>query len=47
MKSFSDNKSPENHSLTKGFYETFWEEGKEPFVNSLNQAKVSKKLVTS
>ena len=31
----------------KEFYKTFWEELKQPFTNSLNQAKVSKKLVTS
>ena len=36
-----------NDGLTKEFYETFWEELKQPFMNSLNQAKVSKKLVTS
>ena len=46
MKVFSNNKSPGNDGLTKEFYETFWEEQKQPFMNSLNQAKVSKKLVT-
>ena len=47
MKNFSSNKSPGNDSLTKDFYETFWEELEQPFINSLNQATVSKKLVTS
>ena len=47
LKDFSHNKSPGNIGLTKEFYETFWEELKQPFMNSLNQAKVSKKLVIS
>ena len=46
MKSFINNKSLGNDGLTKEFYETFLEEWKQPFMNSLNQAKVSKKLVT-
>ena len=47
LKSFSNNKSTGNDGLTKEFYGTFWEELKQPFMNSLNQAKVSKKLATS
>ena len=47
LKDFSHNKSPGNNGPTKEFYETFWEELKQPFMNSLNQAKVSKKLVIS
>ena len=47
LKSFSNNKSPGNDGLTKESFETFWEELKHPFMNSLNQAKMSKKLVTS
>ena len=46
LKSFSYNKSPGNDGLTKEFQENFWEELKQPFMSSLNQAKVSKKLVT-
>ena len=33
--------------MTKEFYETFWEELKKPFMNSLHQARVSQKLVIS
>ena len=49
MKSFSNSRSPGNNGLKKGFYETFWEElkKKKTFMNSLNQRKGSKKLVTS
>ena len=46
-KSFSKDKSPGNDGLAKELYESFWEEPTQPFMNSLNQAKVSKKLVTS
>ena len=47
VKSFSNNKSSGNNDLTKEFYETFWEELNQPFISLSNQAKVSKKLVTS
>ena len=47
LKSFSNNKSRGNDGLTKESFETFWEVLKHPFMNSLNQAKMSKKLVTS
>ena len=32
LKNMSNNKSPRNDELTKEFYETFWEELKNPFV---------------
>ena len=44
MRSFSNDRSLGNDGLPKEFYETFWEELKQPFMNSLNQAKVSKNL---
>ena len=34
-----NNKSPGNNDLTKEFYETFWNELKEIFVDSLLEAK--------
>ena len=44
---FSNNKSPGNDGLTKEFYEAFWNELKELFMNSDSQNKISKKLITS
>ena len=41
LKSFSNSKSPGKSGLTKELYGTFWEELKPPFMNLLNQAKVS------
>ena len=46
MKSFSNNKSLVNDGLAKEFYETFWKELRQPFMNLFNQAKVSKNWVT-
>ena len=47
LKSFNNNKSPGNDGLTKEFYEAFWCELKEPFMNSISQTKIGKKLITS
>ena len=38
LKSMQNNKSPGNDGLTKEFYETFWNEIKNPFMNSVMEA---------
>ena len=43
LKSMQNNKSPGNDRLTKEFYETFWNEIKHPFMNSIIEAKEKKK----
>lgn len=40
-------KSPDNEGLTKEFYETFWEELKKIFVDSVKEAKEKGRLITS
>ena len=47
LKSMQNNKSPGNDRLTKEFYETFWNEIKHPFMNSIMEAREKKKLGTS
>ena len=47
LKSFNNNKSPGNDGLSKEFYEAFWCELNEPFINSISQTKISKELITS
>ena len=42
-----NDKSPGNDGLTKEFYETFWDELKEIFVNSVKEAKEIGRLSTS
>ena len=39
LKSMQNNKSPGNDGLTKEFYETFWNEIKNPFMNSIVEAR--------
>ena len=47
LKGMPNNKSPGNDGLTKEFYETFWNELKESFINSINLAYQKKALSTS
>ena len=47
LKSMQSDKSPGNDGLTKEFYETFWTELKEIFVDSVSEAKEKGILSTS
>ena len=47
LKSMHNNISPGNDGLTKEFYETFWNKIKHPFMNSIMEARETKKLSTS
>ena len=40
MQSIPNNKTTGNDDLSKEFYETFWEDIKDVFINSLKQAKI-------
>ena len=42
-----NDKSPQNHGLTKEFYETFWDDLKKISVNSVREAKEIGHLSTS
>ena len=39
LKSMQNNKSPGNDRLTKEFYKTFWNEIKNPFMNSIMEVR--------
>ena len=47
LRSMQNDKYPGNDGFTKGFYETFWDELKEIFVNSVREAKEIGHLSTS
>ena len=47
LKSMPSNKSPGNDGLSKEFFETFWEEIKDIYINSLKQAKIKNTLSIS
>ena len=47
LKSMQNNKSPRNDGSTKEFYETFWSETKNIFMNSITEAREKVKLSTS
>ena len=47
MKGIPNNTSPGNDGLTKELYETFWDELKDSFINSIKLAYQKKALTTS
>ena len=47
MKEIPSNKLPGNDGLAKEFYETFWDELKNSFINSIKLAYQKKALSTS
>ena len=46
LKSIPNNKTLGNDGLSKEFYETFWEDIKDVFPNSLKQAKIEGRLIS-
>ena len=47
LKSMPNNKTPGNNGLPKEFYETFWEDIKNVFINSLKRSKIESSLSIS
>ena len=47
LKSMPNNKTRANNGQSKVFYETFWEDIKDVFINSLKQAKIEGSLSVS
>ena len=47
LKSIPNDKAPGNDGLSKEFYETFWEDIKDIFINALKQAKIGDSLTIS
>ena len=47
LKNLHRNKTLGNNGLTKEFYEAFWRDLKKQLLNAINQAKTTKKLITS
>ena len=47
MITMKNNKSPGNDGLSKELYEKFWDDVKEPFINSIKEANVKQKLSSS
>ena len=47
LKSVKNDKSPRDYGLAKEFYESFWEEIKTPFSNSVRKPFLTEELSTS
>ena len=47
LKSMENNKSPGNDVFSKEFYEFFWNEVKNPFLDSIHRAFLNQKLSSS
>ena len=47
LKGMENNKSPGNNGLTKEFYDSFWTEIKDPLLDSIHHAQVTKQLSIS
>lgn len=46
MIGFQNNKSPDNDGFIQEFYQMFWRDFKDTFLNSLQESKLSKYLCT-
>lgn len=47
LKKIDNNENRDNARLTKEFYGAFWDDHKKPFLSAINQAKITKRLITS
>ena len=47
LKKIYNNITSRNDWLTKEFYETFWDDLKQPFLSAIYQKKIRRRLITS